>query len=218
MLKSTKTLGILLCIAAFFGGVTISDIHAAENSISAQQNSVCSGVVLDASGQSVIGASIQIKGTSTGTVTDIDGNFSLSGVKPGDVLVVSCISYVTQEIVWNGQTLNIVLEEDHMLLEEVVVVGVGTQKKVNATGAVSTVSSKEISARPVNSVTDALQGVVAGMTLSTPSSGGTLNSSKSINIRGIGTIGSGSSVTPLILIDGMEGTLESLNAQDVGNT
>ena len=97
MLKSTKTLGILLCIAAFFGGVTISDIHAAENSISAQQNSVCSGVVLDASGQSVIGASIQIKGTSTGTVTDIDGNFSLSGVKPGDVLVVSCISYVTQE-------------------------------------------------------------------------------------------------------------------------
>ena len=217
MLKSTKTLGILLCIAAFFGGVTISDIHAAENSISAQQNSACSGVVLDASGQSVIGASIQIKGTSTGTVTDIDGNFSLSGVKPGDVLVVSCISYVTQEIVWNGQTLNIVLEEDNMLLEEVVVVGFGTQKKVNATGAVSTVSSKEISARPVNSVTDALQGVVAGMTLSTPLSGGTLNSSKSINIRGIGTIGSGSSVTPLILIDGMEGTLESLNPQDVEN-
>ena len=215
MLKSTKTLGILLCIAAFTGWGTMSDLHAAENATPAQQNSVCSGVVVDASGQSVIGASIQIKGTSTGTVTDIDGNFSLSGVKPGDVLVVSCISYVTQEIIWNGQTLNIVLEEDNMLLEEVVVVGFGTQKKVNATGAVSTVSSKEISARPVNSVTDALQGVVAGMTLSTPSSGGTLNSNKSINIRGIGTIGSGSSVVPLILIDGMEGTLESLNPQDV---
>ena len=217
MLKSTKTLGILLCIAAFIGGGAISGLHAAENGNSAQQNNVCSGVILDASGQSVIGASIQIKGTSTGTVTDIDGNFSLSGVKPGDVLVVSCISYVTQEIVWNGQTLNIVLEEDNMLLEEVVVVGFGTQKKVNATGAVSTVSSKEIASRPVNSVTDALQGVVAGMTLSTPSSGGTLNSNKSVNIRGIGTIGSGSSVTPLILIDGMEGTLESLNPQDVEN-
>ncbi|MGN1233546.1 MAG: SusC/RagA family TonB-linked outer membrane protein [Candidatus Cryptobacteroides sp.] len=215
MLKSTKTLGILLCIAAFVGGGFMSGLNAAENANSAQQNNVCSGVVLDASGQSVIGASIQIKGTSTGTVTDIDGNFSLSGVKPGDVLVVSCISYVTQEIVWNGQAMNIVLEEDNMLLEEVVVVGFGTQKKVNATGAVSTVSSKEIASRPVNSVTDALQGVVAGMTLSTPSSGGTLNSNKSINIRGIGTIGSGSSVTPLILIDGMEGTLESLNPQDV---
>ena len=210
MLKSTKTICILLCCIAWTGGAALSDLAAAENenSFGAQQENVCTGVVYDASGQTVIGASIQVKGTTKGTVTDIDGNFSLGGVNPGDVLVISCISYVTQEIVWDGNPLKVVLAEDNMLLEEVVVVGFGTQKKVNATGAVSTVSSKDITSRPVNSVTDALQGVVAGMTLSTPSSGGTLNSNKSINIRGIGTIGSGSSVTPIILIDGMEGTLE----------
>ncbi|MDD6252461.1 MAG: carboxypeptidase-like regulatory domain-containing protein [Bacteroidales bacterium] len=124
MLKSTKTLGILLCFAAFIGGGALSNLSAAENenSFSAQQENVCSGVIYDASGQTVIGASIQVKGTTKGTVTDIDGNFSLGGVNVGDVLVISCISYVTQEIVWNGQTLNIVLEEDNMLLEEVVVV------------------------------------------------------------------------------------------------
>ena len=182
-----------------------------------QQAGNCTGVVVDATGETVIGASVIVKGTTNGTITGIDGDFSLAGVKKGDTIVISFVGYVTQEIVWNGQPISVTLKDDTQTLEEVVVVGFGTQKKVNLTGAVSTVGSKEISARPVNSVVDALQGTVAGMNFSTASSGGTLNSSKSINIRGTGTIGSGSSVTPLVLIDGMEGDLNSLNPQDIEN-
>ena len=94
-------------------------------------------------------------------MTDIDGNFTLPGVKKGDMVQISYIGYVTKSVKWNGAPLNIVLEDDKKTLEEVVVVGFGTQKKVNLTGAVSTVDSKTLSARPVNSVVDALQGAVA---------------------------------------------------------
>lgn len=96
-------------------------------------------------------------------------------------------------------------------------VGFGTQKKVNLTGAVSTVGSKELTSRPVNSVTDALQGVVPGMNFAVGGEGGRLNANKSFNIRGKGTIGAGSSVSPLVLIDGMEGDLNSINPADVDN-
>ncbi|MDE5759395.1 MAG: SusC/RagA family TonB-linked outer membrane protein, partial [Bacteroides sp.] len=182
-----------------------------------QQSGTCTGVVKDTTGETVIGASVVVKGTTNGTITGIDGDFSLSGVNKGDVIQISFVGYVTQEIVWDGKPLNVILKDDTQTLEEVVVVAFGTQKKVNLTGAVSTVDSKAISARPVNSVTDALQGAVAGMNFSVASSGGTLNSNKSINIRGTGTIGAGSSVTPLILIDGMEGDMNALNPQDIEN-
>ena len=183
----------------------------------AQQNGTCTGVVLDSTGETVIGASVVVKGTTNGTITGLDGDFSLSNVKKGDIIQISFVGYITQEVVWNGQPINVTLKDDTQTLEEVVVVGFGTQKKVNLTGAVSTVDSKAISARPVNSVVDALQGAVAGMNFSTATSGGTLNSSKSFNIRGTGTIGAGSSVSPLVLIDGMEGDLNALNPQDIDN-
>lgn len=182
-----------------------------------QQSETATGVVKDAAGETVIGASVVVKGTTNGTITDFDGNFSLPNVKKGDVIQISFVGYLTQEIAWQGQPLNVILKDDTQTLEEVVVVGFGTQKKVNLTGAVSTVDSKAISARPVNSVTDALQGTVAGMNFSTGSGGGALNSTKSFNIRGTGTIGSGSSVEPLVLIDGMEGDINSLNPQDIEN-
>ena len=180
------------------------------------QDRTASGTVRDAVGP-VIGASVIVEGTTTGTITDLDGHFELQGVEPGGTLEISCIGYVTRSVVWNGTPLDILLEEDSELLEGIVVVGFGTQKKVNLTGAVSTVSAKDIASRPVNSVVDALQGMVPGMNVSTGSGGGALNSSKSFNIRGRGTIGSGSSVTPLILIDGMEGDLNTLNPQDIEN-
>ncbi len=183
----------------------------------AQQNGTCTGVVLDSTGETVIGASVVVKGTTNGTITGLDGDFSLSNVKKGDIIQISFVGYITQEVVWDGQPISVTLKDDTQTLEEVVVVGFGTQKKVNLTGAVSTVDSKAISARPVNSVVDALQGAVAGMNFSTASSGGTLNSSKSFNIRGTGTIGAGSSVSPLVLIDGMEGDLNALNPQDIDN-
>jgi len=182
-----------------------------------QQGKPCTGVVRDASGETIVGASVVVKGTTNGAITRIDGDFTLNNVKPGDVIVVSYMGYTTQEITWKGGPLNVTLQDDSQLLDEVVVVGFGTQKKVNLTGAVSTLGSKEIAARPINSVVDALQGTVAGLNLTTASSGGTLNSTKSMNIRGIGTIGSGSSVTPLVLIDGMEGDLNTLNPQDIEN-
>ena len=218
MLKPLRSVGTLLFLASMYGGVAnaipVKDVAGVEN---IQQNETASGVVKDALGETVIGASVIVKGTTNGTITDFDGNFSLPGVKKGDIIQISFVGYQTQEIAWNGQPLNVILADDTQALEEVVVVGFGTQKKVNLTGAVSTVDSKAISARPINSVTDALQGAVAGMNFSLGNEGGALSASKSINIRGTGTIGAGSSVSPLVLIDGMEGDMNALNPQDIEN-
>ena len=216
MLKHLRSVGTLLFLASMYGGVAnavpVKDVAGIEN---IQQNGTATGVVKDALGETVIGASVVVKGTTNGTITDFDGNFSLSGVKKGDIIQISFVGYQTQEIAWNGQPLNVILADDTQALEEVVVVGFGTQKKVNLTGAVTAVGSKEIAARPVNSVTDALQGVVPGMNFTTTS--GSLDSNKSFNIRGTATISSSAKVTPLVLIDGMEGDLNSLNPQDVDN-
>ena len=223
MNKKVKTAGLVMALLAaapmsggqmaYAGGVN----NAAPTASTQQKESACKGVVKDATGETVIGASIIVEGTNLRTVTDIDGNFTLNGVKKGASIQISYIGYTTKVVKWNGAPLDIILEDDKKMLEEVVVVGFGTQKKVNLTGAVSTVDSKTLSARPVNSVADALQGAVAGMNFSTPNSGGTLNSTKSFNIRGTGTIGAGSSVTPLVLIDGMEGDMNALNPQDIEN-
>ena len=168
MLKHLRSVGMLLFLASMYGGVAnavpVKDVAGVEN---IQQNGTASGVVKDALGETVIGASVIVKGTTNGTITDFDGNFSLAGVKKGDIIQISFVGYQTQEVVWQGQPLNVVLQDDTQALEEVVVVGFGTQKKVNLTGAVSTVDSKAIAARPVNSVVDALQGAVAGMNFST---------------------------------------------------
>ena len=191
------------------------------NALSQQQTSTCRGVVKDSKGETLPGASVVVKNENSsmpiGTTTGIDGDFTLNNVPVGSTLVVSFMGYQTQEVKWTGEPLVITLKEDLQTLEEVVVVGFGTQKKVNLTGAVSTVSSKELTARPVNSVVDALQGTIPGMNFSIGTGGGALNSDKSFNIRGTGTIGSGSSVTPLVLIDGMEGDLNTLNPQDIEN-
>lgn len=173
------------------------------------------GVVNDAMGP-VIGASIVEKGkTSNGTITDIDGNFSLN-VSSNATLVVSFIGYKTQEIPVAGKTsVTVNLQEDTEMLDEVVVVGFGVQKKVNLTGSVAVADKKLIEARPVNNAVTALQGVVPGLNISTSGTGGTLDNNKSINIRGTGTIGDASVGDPLILIDGMEGDLNAINPQDI---
>ena len=223
MNKKVKTAGMVMALlaAAPMSGSQMAYAASANDAApmsSVQQNeAACKGVVKDATGEGVIGASIVVEGTNLRTVTDLDGNFTLTGVKKGATIQISYIGYTTKTVKWNGAPLDILLEDDKKMLDEVVVVGFGTQKKVNLTGAVSTVDSKTLSSRPVNSVVDALQGAVAGMNFSTSSSGGTLNSSKSFNIRGTGTIGAGSSVSPLVLIDGMEGDMNALNPQDIEN-
>lgn len=218
MFKQFKTLFLLFAMLTVLPGFTYATINATASTIQAtQQKNECTGVVKDGM-EAIIGASVLVKGTTNGGITDLDGNFSLQNVKVGSTLVISYVGYLTQEVVWRGQPLNVTLKEDDTkTLGEVVVVAFGTQKKANLTGAVSTVSSKELAARPVNSTIEALQGVVPGMNVSTGSAGGSLKGEKSFNIRGTGTIGAGSSVSPLVLIDGMEGDMNTLNPQDIEN-
>ena len=191
-------------------------------SLGAQNSTIkVKGVVNDAMGP-VIGASIVEKGnTGNGTITDIDGNFSLN-VSSNSTLIVSFVGYIAQEIPVAGKTFfTIDLKEDNEMLEEVVVVGFATQKKVNLTGSVGTATAKDIEARPVANAVQALQGVIPGLNISNSGNGGELNATKSIDVRGTGTVGkdaSGnafSSGSPLILIDGMEGDLNSINPQDI---
>lgn len=178
------------------------------------------GKVTDDAGVPVPGASVLIKGTSKGTATDFDGNYTIQA-NDGDSLEFSSVGFSTEtkKVAGGGKSLviNVLLKEDVQQLDDVVVVGFGTQKKVNLTGAVSTVDSKALESRPVATVTEALQGVVAGLNIGTASTGGQLNASKNIDIRGTGTIGDGSASGPLVLIDGMEGNLNALNPDDIEN-
>ena len=209
---------MLLFLLTMSAGTVYSETGRSILNVSAvQQGTTCKGVVKDAVGETIIGASVVVKGTTNGTITGLDGDFSLSNVKTGDIIVISFVGYQTQEVKFTGQSLNIILKDDTQKLDEVVVVAFGTQKKVNVTGAVSTVGAKEIAARPVNSTIEALQGVVPGMNISTGDGGGSLGSDKKFNIRGVGTIGAGSKVEPLVLIDGMEGDMNAINPQDIEN-
>ena len=172
------------------------------------------GSVKDTKGEPLIGVTVRVKGTTIGTITDINGVFTLSNVPRDATLEISYVGMKSQDIPVNGRTvIDVVMEEEAEMLEEVVVVGFGTQKKVNLTGAVSTASSREIESRPVVNVTQALQGLVPGLNIS--SSNGSLEAKPSVNIRGVTTIGEGSTGDPLILIDGMEGDLNSINPQDI---
>lgn len=173
------------------------------------QTQTVSGVVLDGFGEPMIGVSVQVKGTTTGIITDVDGNFTLQ-VKNGDVLLVKYLGYKDQEIKVTGNArLKITLEEDTQNLDEVVVVGYGTQKKVNLTGAVSAVTGEEISKRPVANTTTMLQGQMPGLRI-TSDKGQPGNENVQIRVRGQGTY-SGTGSNPLILINGVEGDLASLD-------
>ena len=202
-----KTQFISLLVAVLLGFLPV---HAQQMSIT--------GTVKDKKlNDPVIGASIVIKGTTNGSITDLDGNFQLDNVSPGSTLVISYIGFQTEEIlVQEGKTnYQVGLSEDNRTLDEVVVVGFGTQKKVNLTGAVATVDTKALESRPVSQVGQALQGTVPGLNLSASDLGGQLGQSMKVNIRGTGTIGTGSKGEPLILIDGMEGNMNNLNPDDI---
>ncbi|MCF1192319.1 TonB-dependent receptor [Mangrovimonas sp. AS39] len=180
---------------------------------SAQEKSV-SGIVKDQFDTPVIGASVIIKGTSKGTVTDFDGNYTLTGVSSGDVLEFHYVGLKTKEVVVGDQTqINVIMDEDVVGIDEVVIVGFGTQKKVNLTGSVAVVDSEKLESRPVQNSTQMLQGLAPGLNIS--QNGGNLDDRSVINIRGIGAIGNNSNAAPLVLIDGMEGDLYALNPQDI---
>ena len=186
-----------------------------ENELQQAKKITVKGVVNDQTGFPLTGATVVENGTTNGTITDIDGNFSLS-VAENAVLNVSFIGYKSLNIPVDGRTtIDVVVEEDVAQLEEVVVVGFGSQKKVNLTGSVAVADAETFEARPVTSAAQALQGVMPGLNISTTS--GDMGSSPSLNIRGVATIGAGSSGSPLVLIDGMEGDINSVNPQDIDN-
>lgn len=173
------------------------------------------GKVVDTNGEPIIGATILEQGTSNGTVTDFNGNFSLN-VTSGSILEISYIGYKSQEMKASiGKSLSVTLKEDAEVLDEVVVVGFGTQKKVNLTGSVGVVSAEELKERPVTNAAQALQGIVPGLQIT--QTNGSLEDTPSINVRGTTTIGQGTSGDPLVLIDGMEGDLNTINPQDIAN-
>ena len=176
----------------------------------AQSNTITVKGKVMADGEPVIGATVLVKGVSTGTATDMDGNFTLN-VASKAVLVVSSIGYETQEVPVNGRTLiNVVLKSDVVALKDVVVVGYGVQKKVNLTGAVSSLSTDELEGKPIANVLEAMQGTTPGLVIQQGTS--TPGSVPSINIRGLNTMNNND---PLVIIDGIEGSLANFNPADI---
>lgn len=197
----------------------INDKHIAlykgsERQVALQTKKNIKGVVTDKNGEPIPGANIIEKGNPTnGTITDVDGNYTLS-VSGNSVLVASYIGYNRIEIqVKDRSVVDITLSEDTQALEEVVVVGYSTQKKVNLTGSVSTVNFEEMSSRPVTDASQALSSASPGLQIM-QSSGQPNAESFSYNIRGVGTLNSSS---PLILVDGMEQSISMVNPSDIAN-
>ena len=177
------------------------------------QKVTVTGKITDASGQPVIGAAVFEKGTSNGAATDVDGSYSIS-VNAGATLVYSCIGYAdaTRTATSNG-AINVTLDEDTTILDETVVVGYGTQKKVNLTGAVDVVTSEVLDNRPVSNLTQGLQGAVPNLQITLAD--GKPNRGSDYQVRGTGSIGQGGSA--LVLIDGVEGDPTMLNPSDVAS-
>ena len=206
-----------MMVALFSTSLLHANITYKANAAIVQQQAVCKGTVVDSNGEPVVGASVFAvsNGHKKGSVTDLDGNFEIDGIASGSSLTISYVGYKTQQVTWSGKDLKVTLQESNEMLDNVVVVGYGTQKKVNLTGAVSVVNSKALESRPVMSVAQALQGEVPGLNFSVGNGGGSLKSRMGLNIRGIGTIGEGSNAAPLVLIDGSEGDLYSISPNDI---
>src|SRR5690625_480097 len=173
-----------------------------------------SGIVTDQEGEPLIGVNIQVKGSNKGTSTDFDGEFTLEDIDENAILVISYVGYQTQEIPVAGKSrLEIVMMSDAELLDEVVVVGYGTQKKVNVTGSVDIISEEKIASRPASNVSQLLQGTSPSLDLSINNNYGFQPGAEmDITIRGMGSLNGGS---PYILIDGVPGDINLINPEDI---
>lgn len=179
--------------------------------LSAQNKKTITGTILDEKGESIIGASVAVKGTTNGTITDIDGKFSLN-VNENDILAISYVGFLAQEIPVTGKSnLQITLKENTEMLDEIVVVGYGVMRKRDLTGAVSSIDSKSMQDKPVANIGEALQGRASGVQII---NSGAPGSNVSIRIRGISTINNSE---PLLVIDGVptDLSLNALNMDDV---
>ena len=171
-----------------------------------------SGVVYDSDGLPVIGAGVMVEGSLHGTVTDEDGRWTLELEDDNVTLEISSMGYQSQSVAVKGRSdFTVTLTSDTQYLDEVVVVGYGTQKKVNLTGSVSMVTSEDMASRPVSNMSSGLQGLLPGVTV-VNATGQPGESGTTIRVRGVGTIGN---ANPLILIDGIEGDLSTINPEDI---
>jgi TonB-linked SusC/RagA family outer membrane protein len=179
-----------------------------------QERKSISGKVTDDAGQPLPGVTVIIKGTTNGTVTNMDGNYSITNIPEGTILRFSFVGMLSQEIVVSNQTaIDVILANDAIGIEEVVAVGYGVQKRVNLTGSVANVNNKLFENRPVTNVSSGLQGLLPGVSV-TQSSGQPGSDVGTIRIRGVGTL---NTADPMVLVDGVESTMNEVDANDIAS-
>ena len=192
--------------------IAVSLGNAGNASVPVTQDRKVTGIITDERGEPIIGANVVVKGTSNGTVTDLNGQYSIEA-NGKSILLISYIGYLSEEVaVGNNKTLNIQLKEDTQKLDEVVVIGYGTQKRSNLSGAISKISSEVIDSKPVTNVLSALQGEIPGMVVQR-TSGQPGNEEFDLNVRGASSTNGGN--TPLVLVDGIPGDMNMINPQDI---
>ena len=208
-----------LYFAALLGAMsplcTVSALAAQSNSTIAtatQQQNSCTGTVKDATGEPIIGATIRIEGKTGGTVTDLDGNFTLSNIEKGAKLTITYVGYKSQTLTWSGSPLNITLQDDANMLEETVVIGYGTVKKADLAGSVAVLDSKNFKDQPVARVEDALNGRMSGVQVM---SSGVPGGAMKIRVRGASSVNKSNG--PLYVVDGIvrETGLEGISPEDI---
>lgn len=202
---------LFLALSGLSLGIANAAIDSGVNSSISQQENACKGVVKDSKGETIIGASVVVKGTSNGTITDFDGNFSLDNVPQGAIIQISFVGFKSQEVVWNGSPISVTLKEDTEVLDEVVVIGYGVQKKADLTGSVANVSAEKLNTQSNTTIAQALQGKIAGVDI--VSQGGTPGGGTKVMVRGIGTLNNSS---PLYIVDGMYMSgIDHINPNDI---
>lgn len=200
MRKQLRFIGVLLLLFSLGGGVVHATSGEMSGAIALQQSGACTGVVKDATGEAVIGASVVVKGTTHGSLTDLNGAFSLSRVKQGDLLVISFIGYQSVEIKWDGKPIQVTLKDAAQALDEVVVTAMGIRKDAKKLGyGVSTVAADELVKTGAPNFASAMYGKAAGVRIQAAPGGGL--SSVSISVRGLSSITG--STQPLVVMDGV---------------
>lgn len=210
---NTKTIAAMFASCLMPAGVvlastTLSDV--ANNEVT-QTTNKAAGTVVGEDGEPIIGASIKLKGSKTGVVTNLDGQFTLSNVPLGSTIEISYIGYEATEAKWNGSSIKVVLHKNDKLLDELVVVGYGTQKKANLTGSVSSINGEVLATRPVSSVSAAIAGEMPGVT-AVQSSGAPGSQNATITVRGKNSINAAS---PLVIVDGVPGSMNIIDPADI---
>lgn len=207
-----KTLFAIASVCLSLGIPMTSQAVMASTTVVQQQTTRVKGKVVDQTGEPIIGASVLLKGSTNGTITDIDGNFSLENVGSNAIITISYVGYVSQEIKVKESNLGtIVLKEDSKVLDELVVIGYGVQKKADLTGSVARVSTDDLNTQSNATIGQALQGKIAGVDI--VSQGGTPGGGTRIMVRGIGTLNNSA---PLYIVDGMYMTsIDHVNPSDI---